>query len=632
MASETQPPSTSVGLFAVTDDPSLPVPSPSATEPPVKKRRGAGRKRDPVWDFTTIFADKRVVCNRCGALIHRYGVAKVERVRAHFERKCSGVHAQAATPPPRGNDATESTETGQSVTGVELKQSRPSSGNSYGNKSGAFKRKLAYWLYATGQSFEDAENELLLNALRVLRSDATLPSKHELENELLNLEFIASKSKVTKALSGKKCCLTVENWVGTGGCGVTTYGVTCEGASYYLDSKTMASQESVGELTADEVEAVLTKEKKAEFYGVVTPTTSALSKYTRERIQKKHPRCSFFHGCVCNALTLLLDDVSSILPWLKKLQTSVADLTEMFHGNHKLQTLVSTLMSASETSQTAEFPDSSSMCASLEALLKHEKVLYAIVARRDFVDASAPTEQEKLKRVQDFVLGETFVQDLVNSLAVLRPLQQQLKHFQEDRPLLSQVFPYFVELLTVYSSMEWVSKKEKALITSCVTERFNAIYGDSHGVAYTLDPLYLGEALDERKKKEVESFIVRFCEREGHTVDILTQLQKYKDMVVELKETNQAYLQLLQSGAVTPHDFWLERRGQFPYLYQLAVAVFGLPASSASPSPSFGVQCSTVQSRFNRKLLPDQLQKLTHVYCNSKGSASEPLVSLPQNM
>ncbi|KAG2772527.1 hypothetical protein JG687_00009003 [Phytophthora cactorum] len=627
MASETQPPSTSVGLFAE------PAPSPPEPEPPTKKRRGAGRKRDPVWEFTSVFADKRVVCNRCGALIHRYGVAKVERVRAHFERKCPGVHAQA-TPPPRGNEATGTTETGstQSVVGAEIKQPRSSSGNNYGNKSGAFKRKFAYWLYATGQSFEDGENELLLNALKVLRSDATLPSKLELENELLDLEFIASKSKVAKALSGKKCCLTVENWVDAGGCGVATFGATCEGVSYYLDSKTATSQDSGGELTADEVEAVMTKEKKADFYGIVAPTTSALSKYTRDRIQKKHPRCSFFHGCVCNSLTLLLKDVSGILPWLKKLQTSVADLTEVFHGNHKLQTLVSTLVSASETNQAVEFPDSSSMSASLEALLKHEKVLYAIVARRDFVDTSAVAEQEKLKRVQDFVLGETFVQDLVNSLAVLRPLQQQLKHFQEDCPPLSQVFPYFIELLTVYSSMEWVSKKEKALITSCVTERFNAIYGDSHGVAYTLDPLYLGEALDERKKQEVESFIVRFCEREGHTVDILTQLQKYKAMVVELKETNQAYWQLLQSGAVTPQDFWVERRGQFPYLYQLAVAVFGLPASSASPSPSFGVQCFTVQSRFNRKLAPDQLQKLTHVYCNSKGGASEPLASLPQSM
>uniref|UniRef100_A0AAV1VLK1 BED-type domain-containing protein n=1 Tax=Peronospora matthiolae TaxID=2874970 RepID=A0AAV1VLK1_9STRA len=599
--------------FVIADDPALP---PAVSERPAKKYRNAGRKRDPVWDFTTVFPDKRVVCNRCHALIHRYGVAKVERVRNHFERKCTGTQEQVKTLRDREETA--------AVREVTLSSKQPKvtlSGSSYGNKSGAFKRKFAYWLYATGQCFDDMENQLLLSALRVLRTDVTLPTKHELENELLDLEFTASKTKVTKALSGKKCCLTIEHRVDAGGASVTTYGAICEAASYYLESKTDDSQESRGELTAGEVEAVMAKEKKAEFYGIVTPAITTLSACTRERVQKKYPRCTFFHGCVSSALTLLLSDIKSVLPWLKTVQTAVAELAQVFHGNQKLQMLVS----CSENSQTMEFPDSSSMCALLEALLKHEKVLYAIVARRDFADTSVSGEQEKCKRVQDFVLSETFVQDLMNSLAVLRPLQEQLRHFINDLPPLSQVFPCFVELLTVYSAIAWVSKKEKALITSCVTERFNAIYGDSHGVAYMLDPLYLGQFLDEQKKRNVESFIVRFCENEGHAVDILTQLAKYKAMVCELKENNQAYWQLLQSGALSPHDFWMERRVQFPYLHQLAVAVFALPASTTSRSSSFGEKGFMVHSRYHRKLSPDQLQKLAHVYCNSERGESEPL-------
>ncbi|KAK1948120.1 hypothetical protein P3T76_000410 [Phytophthora citrophthora] len=607
-----QTPTTNVGLFAGTDDPALPSPSSAASEPPSKKRRGSGRKRDPVWDYTTVCADKRVLCNRCGKLIHRYGVAKVERVRAHFERRCPGAHTQATSSPLEDTDGMETGETQSLAQESKLKVQ----GSNYGSKSGTFKRKFAYWLYATGQPFEDAGNELLLSALRVLRSDATLPTTQELENELLDLEFVASKSKVAKALIGKKCCLTVEHWMDAEGCGVSTYGAYCEGASYFLESRFTLLQESCGELKADELEDVLTREKKTDLYGIVTPTTAALPKHVRDRIEKKHPRCRFFHGCVCNALSLLLEDVSSILPWLEKVQTSVADLIEVFHGNEKLQTLVL----AGETTKTAEFPDSSSMCSSLEDLLKHEKVLYTVVALRNFGDTSALSKQErqeKLRRVQDFVLGETFLQDLVNAVAILRPLQQHLKHFQEDQPPLSQVFPCFVELLTVFSSMDWVSKKEKALITSCVTERFNAIYGDSHGVAYTLDPLHLGEALDDGKRLGAENAIVRFCELEGHDVDILLQLQTFKAMVGELKEANPAYWQLVQSGAMSPRDFWTERRGQFPYLHQVADAVFGLPASSATTSPSFGSQSLTVHSRFNRKLAPTQLEKLVHVYCNS---------------
>ncbi|CAH0477255.1 unnamed protein product [Peronospora belbahrii] len=584
-----------------------------------KKRRVSGRKRDPVWNHTTVFLDKRVVCNRCGVVIHRYGVAKVERVRNHFERKCPGVHDHMESLRNGQEDVTEI----QTLVGIELSskvlKSTSSGSNTNGNKSGAFKRKFAYWLYATGQSFDIAENELLLNALRVLRNDVVFPTKHELENELLDLEYTASRSKVTKAISGKKCCLTVENWVNAEGFSAITYGVICEGVSYYLEAKTAMTQDGRDELTPDEVEAVLGKEKKAEFYGIVTPTTSTLSKYTRKRIQKKHPRCAFFYGCVTNALTLLLSDVTSVLPWLEKIQISVNEMAQVFHGNYKLQMLAP----GAEECETLEFPDSRSICASLEALLKHEKALHMIVARRDFVEASTPTEQEKLRRVQDFVLSESFAQDLVNSLAILRPLQQQLKHFQDDRPPLSHVFPCFVELLTVYSLKEWVSKKEKALITSCVTERLNAIYDDSHGVAYMLDPLYMGESFDETKKQEVKSFISRFCEHEGLSADTtLTQLEKLKTTVTELKQNNQAYWQLLQSGAVSLHDFWMERREQFPHLHQLAVAVFALSASSTCRAPSFGMQSFTVHSRFNRKLPPGQLHKLTHVFCNSREETS----------
>ncbi|GMF31256.1 unnamed protein product [Phytophthora fragariaefolia] len=623
MVSETQPP-TNVGLFAVAEEPALP----AASEPPGKKRKsGSGRKKDAVWDLTTVYQDKRVVCNRCGALIHRYGVAKVERVRKHFERKCPGLRDLDAV--ARGDEVggavtSEAVGAAESADAALLGSVTAHMTGGYANKSGTFKRKFAYWLYATGQPFDIVENELLLSALRVLRGNVTLPSKHELENELLDLEFTTSKSKVTKAIGGKRCCLTVEDWVDAGGCSVTTYGVICEGLPYFLEAKTA---EFSGELTVGEVEEVMAKEKKAEFYGIVTPTMATLSKYTREKVMKKHPRCTFFYGCVCNALSLLLKDVTSVLSWLEKVQSFVTELADVFRGNHKLQVN----MSSPDKNTAAEFPDSSSVCAVLEDVLKHEKELYMVVARRDFVDTTTtPAEQDKLKRLQDFVLGESFVQDVINSLAVLRPLQQQLKHFQEDRPPLSQVFPYVVELLTVYSSMEWLSKKEKALITSCVTERFNAIYGNAHGVAYMLDPLYLGEALDERKRQEVESFIVQFSEHEGHSVDILAQLGLFKAMVAELKQGNSPYWQLLQSGAVPPHDFWVERRGQYPQLQQLALAVFALPAASTSPSPSLAVQGLEVSSRLSTKLKPEQLQRITHIYCNSRREDVDSLPATPQ--
>ncbi|RLN87662.1 hypothetical protein BBJ28_00001138, partial [Nothophytophthora sp. Chile5] len=161
---------------------------------PLGRKRKAGRRRDEVWLQTTVHPDKTVVCNRCNMVIHRYGTTKVERVRAHFERKCL-----QSKKPRLGNAITDGSAASVAAVGGDAKAPRPG----YGNKNNVFKRRFAQWVYATGQSFDAVENDLLLNALKVLRSDVELPTKHELENELLDMEFVASQVKVGKALNGK---------------------------------------------------------------------------------------------------------------------------------------------------------------------------------------------------------------------------------------------------------------------------------------------------------------------------------------------------------------------------------------------------------------------------------------------
>lgn len=607
-------------------------------EPPRKKRKG-GRRRDEIWKETTVCADKTVLCNRCHAVIHRYGTTKVERVRAHFANKC--LHSKRGK--HGGGPAVGAAGSGATATVAGDGKARKTD---YVSKNGLFKRKFAHWLYATGQLFDDVESGgFLLGALRVLRADAVLPSRAELENELLELEFNASLAKVHKALNGQPCCLTVESWADATGKTVKTFGAVRDGASYYLESTptddgadsggsgavslssgasgTIAvAADGGGELAFEVVEAVLSKHKKGVFQGVVTPTTAVLSRGTRDKLQKKHPQCVFFHGCVCHALRLLMSDMTSVLPWLEAVSASVLELVRVFHGHHKLQHQLRSLRPSD--GEATLLPASSSLCASLESVLTLEKELYTVVARRDFVESSSPPEQAKLKRVQDFVLGETFVQDLVNALAILRPLQQHLTHFERARASVSQVLPYFVELLDVYAGMEWVNKKDKALITSCVNERLNAIYGDTHGVAYLLDPLYLGANLDAVKLRDAEAFIARYCRSQTKNrdadVDVLAQFAKYREMVAELKECNAGYWELLTSGAVRPSDFWGERR-QFPQLQQLALAVFDLPVASTSPSVSFGAHGLLVHARFHTALPADKVQKLAHVYCNAKSWA-----------
>lgn len=594
------------------------------------KRKG-GRAKDEIWNETTILDDKTVVCNHCNAVIHKYGCAKVERVRAHFQNRClnsannSNVKKQKLAQDASGvligsggNGAIAST---TSTALADLKANRRME---YITKIGMFKRKFAQWVYATGQAFEDIDNEFLVNALRILRADVPLPTREELENELLDMECNATNAKVNKALLGKACCLTIENWMDVRGVSHTNYAALCDSVPYFLESSSSSSsqtQERGAELSAEELEGVLAKHKKCVFYGVVAPETSMLSKATCERIQKKNPQCVFYYGCVRHALRLLVNDISVILPWLESTRESVNELLKVVQGSYKLQSQLPALPRIDERSPPSFSQYTDHVFDSFEAILGAEKELYAVVSRRDFVEASTPVEKEQLKRIQDFVLGETFVQDLSNASKLLLPLQQQLLRFESDRTSISQVYHCFLELLATYASMDWVSKKDKALISSCVKERLHSIYGDAHGVAYMLDPIYLGVHMDAAKKDEVESFIVSYC-NSLESAKILSQLEKYKAMVHELKECNSTYWKMLESGEVRAFDFWIERR-QFPQLQQLAWAVFSLPNASTAPSKAFSTQCHFIHSRFHTKLSAEKLQKLTQVYCNAKTADTE---------
>lgn len=589
---------------------------PNGGAPALPEKRKGGRKRDEIWREITVAENKNVICNKCQMVIHRYGYTKVERVRAHFETKC--LLGKRLKPMPSGDNGGAlaiSPESGVNPNEIKLRKSE------YMNKIGVFKRRFAQWIYSTGQTFDDVENKSLLRALKVLRADVAVPTKEELENDLLDMEYQASITKVHKMLAGKACCLAIDNWIDVNGNSVTNYSAICENVPYYLESSPSESPEP----GVEEIETILTKHKKAVFYGVVAPVATAITRATREKILKKNPQCVFYHGCVCHALHLLINDMCTILPWLSTVHDVVVDMVKLFQGNSHLRS-----MERMENRQPIfDFSNGrrpTSICESMESILKAEKELYAIVSRRDFVDARSINEQETLKRIQDFVLGETFVQDLVNALNILRPLQEQLARFESDRASMSQVYPAFLQLLEAYASMEGVNKKEKALISSCVNERFNAIYGDTHGVAYMLDPLFLGRNMDPVKKQEVENFIVSYCEGQ-RDVNVLDQLEKYKDMIGQLKDCNEAYWKLLIAGEVRLFDFWTERR-QFPHLQQLAWVVFSLPVASTAPSKTFGPQGFYIHSKFHDQLPNDKLQQLTHVFCNAKKNEADPTTSM----
>ncbi|TMW55071.1 hypothetical protein Poli38472_013833 [Pythium oligandrum] len=573
-----------------------------------KRKRKGGRQKDPIWEEVSIEASGAVVCNRCHMVVHRYGCTKVERVRAHFKNKC--LFADEV------KFSLEARMKGKDVPGEPKTPNR----TEYATKMGIFKRRIAQWIFSSGHSFNEVKNGFFRSAFTVLRPGITLPTQYELETDLLELEFNASVAKVSRSLSGKACCLVLENWVNSNGQPMINYIAFCENNSYFLEASPAQSVDN-NEFLVDEIERVLNKQKRTIVYGVLTPLASVVNKSSRELIQKKFPQCVFYYGCIANALNLLMTDMCKILPWLETIHDLVVLMIKTFQQNAKLRNQLRSLQ-YTQGKPPLILPEEAgaSICDTLDSVLKSERELVELASRRDFIDSGKTTEEKGiLKRIQDFVLGDTFLQDLLNALNILHPLQQQLSQLQNERVPISYVYRCFLDLLSFYAQMELVNKKDKALIASCVNDRFNSIYGDCHGVAYVLDPVFLGADMDEAKVREIEEYIVSFCSQILHAIgiDILDQLAKYRAMVQQLKECNQPYWDLLVSGKVRPFDFWVERR-QFPQLQQLAWVVFALPVANMVPDQRFAPATADLHSKFHSQLPSYKLDKLTHIHCNAK--------------
>ena len=58
---------------------------------------------------------------------------------------------------------------------------------------------------------------------------------------------------------------------------------------------------------------------------------------------------------------------------------------------------------------------------------------------------------------------------------------------------------------------------KKTYLVELVRKRFQFMYGDAHGVAYVLDPRYLGDRMSRTLRKEIEDFIFNFPKADRST-------------------------------------------------------------------------------------------------------------------
>jgi hypothetical protein len=92
-------------------------------------------------------------------------------------------------------------------------------------------------------------------------------------------------------------------------------------------------------------------------------------------------------------------------------------------------------------------------------------------------------------------------------LKILEPIDKLIIMFQSDCTALSDVFKNFADLGPTLPTLEGLHADEKEYLTKLAKYRFEFIYGDAHGMAYVLDPRYIGDRLPLNIREGIEETI-----------------------------------------------------------------------------------------------------------------------------
>ncbi len=139
-----------------------------------------------------------------------------------------------------------------------------------------------------------------------------------------------------------------------------------------------------------------------------------------------------------------------------------------------------------------------------------ERILHSVVSARDFIKGTA-TQKAERSRIKDIITIDNFVVLLEKSLAILTPIDALIVKYQSDSVPISEVWPDFIALPAQFLELQSdgrASNEEVNYLIKLSESRFKFMYGKAHGLAFLLDPRFIGEDLDITIRAELETILI----------------------------------------------------------------------------------------------------------------------------
>lgn len=147
------------------------------------------------------------------------------------------------------------------------------------------------------------------------------------------------------------------------------------------------------------------------------------------------------------------------------------------------------------------------------------------------------------------------------------------------------------------------------------------MYGPAHGLAYLLDPRFLGQGLPAESRNSIEEIL--YSTPIGDEVisnDVskeLIYMQFTAFLISESAEkaNNTFRHQMLVKKRKTPLEYWLTDGAEWPELQQIAVKIFCMAASNAASERNFSTM-GFIHSKKRNSLSVESVEKLVFIKTN----------------
>ncbi|KAE9050206.1 hypothetical protein PR003_g1999 [Phytophthora rubi] len=551
-----------------------------------------------------------------------------------------------------------------------LAKDRKKNGTLSKTQTERFEEAVAMHAYVTGTAFDAVEESHLARAMAILKPNVKLPDKKRLETELLTRCFDRMNKQVWGCLttSPGRVCLKRDAWSNLNLYNTNnpeelyvTYMAVNNEKRFFLESEKAPGDESQYNsiMIAQDIKRMM-QPMVSNVSGVVTGSTEYHSR-AWDMLKAEYPT-KFFYGCICHALHLAIMDIfgpeKSVENDPRRLTPQVPmdfpfqDLVELTDNCNELLSFFSSYQYAQKFKMfdaqllhtMKGFANATStmswgtLAARFRVLMQSEDVLQSIVSDPEFVGPNSPEHQRATRQsIKEFVLNLNWKLTLEKAITILTPIELILYKFQDDRAPISEVYFESKHLLTDFDAVFGLTTVELEYIKKVVTERWQYVLSEAHGLAFLLDPRYIGKSMTRDYREQIEELIFNFPETDqdvGISEDRKRAMSaEYMDYVIYAKNqrNNRTYKwEMLEKGNRSPLQFWQMDADDWPHLKSLALTLFSLAPSSIASEKALCKTTLTQSSRRN-KLSFDDMRRLAFICINDSQFSGNRLSGEVQN-